>query len=342
MPYAFDATGVLPENKILNEVHNVLVGSPSFPYLIVPINAPFYKDRFALVSPSGETLIEGVHYYFTHYWPEGYDATGKELYGSISLTSLTGPSPTGMGDYKVNYQTIGEDPILGSYNHAGILADGITAMVLSQLLVTNWENAPEQFPSTVHKHPLMSGMEGMAQLYEKFDQIVDALTKTDPVIQVDDVEDLGAEFIEPVKDSLNEIILQITKPTLDGNEISDINTKLNYLLPYASLTGMTDLAYYDIPIARFFKIKVGKFTYDPIIQQGNIGGLPLEIAFPLAFPNQCMYASVVVGIDGSNQENHIVRWGKPTKSKIPQIHVEMPDNLFPTNIRYLTYFAFGL
>ncbi len=334
MPLPFDSTGVAPGNKIVNEQRTVIYSSGNEPYLIIPNFSPFYKDRFSVVDESGQTLVEGADYIFSHIWPDGKIVLNKDVFGSIALLNISTS-----GSFFLNYQSVGGNYPTGN----AINTEGFHALTLGQLSILDWQNTPLSFPATVHTHPLVTGFEGMQQIFAQLDAIKEALLYPMASMKMDDVEDLGAVFVTPVLDKLNQIILNITKPTLDGNEVSDINLKLNSLVQ-AWTPIAVDLDYYEIPLAKHFKIKIGKMVCDPAIAQGDPGGYPLEIVFPApAFPNQCLFAHVQVMIkDSVNSELHDVRWGNPLPDKIPYFYIDTPNNEYPTAPRLLTYIAIGI
>lgn len=331
MPKPFDASGYSPQNRIINELHQVQYAGETEPYIIIPDYAPFFKDRFSIVDSNGMVLQEGQDFIFTHIWSAGVETLGKELFGSIAFINVTGN-----GYFRLNYQTIG-----GTYPSGNAYAtEGFHELSVLALSTLDWENTPSTWPENIHTHPLLSGFDGMTQIYQKFDEIVQALQYPRNVIRLDDVEDLGDKFVEPTLDSLNQIINAMVKPILQQSVIDEISTKYNYLVPWNTMA--TNLNYYEFPIARFFTVKCGRFTYDPQITPGDPGGIPLNIEFPTPFVNQCIFAMVKVSISVTNNEHHVVEWNAPVKERIPNFTVVTPDSAFPNDIRTVVYFALGI
>jgi len=325
MPFAFDPTGFNPANKVSNEPKEVVFAGQDNPYLIIPANAPFYKEGFSIVDQNGYTLTEGVHYHFTHVWSDGVTVIGKQIFGGIALVSLTTS-----GVYRLNYQAVG-----GNYaSNSGVLTEGFQTLTLPELFLLDWKNTPSTFPNMLHTHPLLTGYEGMRQIFEKFDAIVKALETNQNVIQMDDVVDLGPQFIGPTLNALNEIIAILSGSTLDMGPINALTLKMNSLIPWATVD--PNLSSYDIPIAGFFKLKVGKIEFTPPTN-------PTSITFPAAFTERCLWAGVFVGVaDPEIIQDHLVTYSTPKKQGISHLSITQVDTDYPVAPRVITYIAIGL
>ena len=82
--YPFDHTALLPQNKISNELHTIQSANAIDCYLLRPDATPFYGRTMVVIDESGNTLIEGVDYYLTHYWLQASDHTGIDILGSVN------------------------------------------------------------------------------------------------------------------------------------------------------------------------------------------------------------------------------------------------------------------
>lgn len=331
MPLSFDPTGILPANKVINEEHTVLFAGDSNPYLILPVQGPFYKDGFSIVDENGITLREGEHFFFSHLWQDAITAIGKQIYGSVALIGLTVS-----GTYRVNCQYVG-----GSYPSGNAYAsEGFHALSTGQLFLLDWENTPDSFPHTNHTHPLVSGFEGMKMIHEDFRDLIEAINAPEGAIRLDDIEDLGSVFVNPVMMALNQIVSVLSGSTMELGQLAAIQLQLTKLIPWATVP--VDLSFYDVPLAGFFKVKTGKINYDPAILSGP-GSKPTAITFPVAFANQCLYCNIQVHMeDDTLVQEHKVVHSKPKKEGISTLQIEPISDAHPTGIRTITYWAIGL
>lgn len=328
MPLAFDPTGGLPANKIVNEVRTVNFSSVEDPYLLIPAAGPFYKDGFSLVSAAGITLEEGEHYVFTHYWPDATNSIGRQIHGSIALIS---PSINGL--VYMNYQALGGDyPSVG----ADITTEGFHTVSTSDLFLMGWRNVPTDFPSLPHTHPLNSGIAGMNQIYNLFAQLIEAVQAPEGLIQLDDIQDLDVALINPVVSALNSIVTLMSGSGQDLGTINALSLKLATLIPYPETGPDLLLNYYEIPVAGFFKIKFGKMVYDPATP-------PTTLDFPVAFTSKVLFADVKVHLtDVLLTQDFSVQHAIPTVDGISALTVTSVTDTNPTAERTLTYWAIGL
>lgn len=101
--YDFDPHGTSPDNKITGELQTLQTPGRDDYYFIIPQAAPFYVESFTIVDhATGRPYIEGRDFLFGHYFPEGSNATGKALAGSLRFLSR---DITGV--VRMTYQTIG-------------------------------------------------------------------------------------------------------------------------------------------------------------------------------------------------------------------------------------------
>jgi len=185
--YPFDPTGLLPSNKIDNELKTPGVGNGVDGYLIVPNATPFYEIGHSVVNSAGVTLVQGTDYILTHKWVDADTNTGRKVYGGILLLGTTA-----VGTVRLNYQTIG-----GTYvdNRANAIVDGL--FPLAGALTVDWTTAPTTFPSTPH-NLLLSGATGMTEVLAAIDRITVALNQPLPAINMADIQDLDVAFVNPL------------------------------------------------------------------------------------------------------------------------------------------------
>jgi hypothetical protein len=252
--YPLDLTGVSPANLVNNEIHTVAESQYRDYYFIVPIFSPFYIDNFSIsytFEGSTRALQENVDYSFALPYVAGVRATGKAMYGAITLHNLNMN-----GILSITYQTVGGDQLVDRY------------YVLSELAnkaynprITIWDvvtNAPDIFPPTPHYQDY-DQFYGQEEVVTALGQIRDALANysTNVVAQLDDV--LRAIGVNGLSDFLKlsggtltgSLYLKgdpvapteaATKNYIDSNFLSNItanNTLSNYVTN-ASLTDTLD------------------------------------------------------------------------------------------------------
>ncbi len=137
-----------------------------------------YKTIQGDISP----LVEGVDYYFTHYFLGATRSCGKAIYGSITFlnTSLRGTAT-------LQYQTLGGEWTVNSTQIAEILADQI-----NNPRTTTWEQVsgkPDIFPVIDHVWDLID-MVGMSDVKDSIDRLIDAIltaASSDMTAHINDV-----------------------------------------------------------------------------------------------------------------------------------------------------------
>ncbi|WP_257291938.1 tail fiber domain-containing protein [Endozoicomonas sp. ONNA1] len=144
--YDFDSTGLLPDNKIKDELHVLSVGNGSDYQFIIARAAPFFQNSIEVFHiPSQRTLTQGVDYILTHRYREASDEVGTGIYGSVTFLDKDLS-----GQVRLNYQTLGGEFVL---NEPLILSTVIGD--LSGHRVIDWAdiaNTPATFPPVYHKH----------------------------------------------------------------------------------------------------------------------------------------------------------------------------------------------
>ena len=169
--YAFDPTGRLPANKIVNE-QQIITGVNWRDYhFIVPKLAPFFEDsiriRYVDVTGTPRYLIKDVDWYPTHKFMDASLACAMPIWGSISFlnASLT-------GTVVIEYQTVGGVWVLDDQAIAEILGDR-----LHNPRITTWEEVtyrPIDFPVIDHEWNLVD-MVGMKEVTAVLGRIEDEL-----------------------------------------------------------------------------------------------------------------------------------------------------------------------
>ena len=214
--YDFDSTGFAPANLIPSEDFNVPPGNGSDCFVWIPNSAPFYKKGFVVVDPNGNLLDEGVDFNFVLYWEVGSDAVGKELFGGIQFID---PNAT-VGVYKGRYQTVGDVYV---DSPANAIQDGLKA--LNDPILLDWSTAPTTFPPTPHTEPL-SDLIGMQQVYDKMDEMTQALSALRQNISMDDIVDFGDD-VNPLVSKMDELITEVStrfdNSTLDQSVMDKVN-----------------------------------------------------------------------------------------------------------------------
>jgi len=170
--FPFDPTGVNPLNRVTNELQPLTgVGDRDY-YYVVPASGPFFAGtqqlRFKSIQGELRPLYEGIDYQLTHYFMGASRATGKPIYGSITLLNKQ-INGTLIFDA---YQSLGGEWTVDSNRIATILA---------QLTVdpraASWDNVagyPNIFPVIAHEWNLQD-LVGQAQMVQGIDRIVDAI-----------------------------------------------------------------------------------------------------------------------------------------------------------------------
>lgn len=167
--YAFDPTGVNPDNRVIDEVHTV--SSPGWMdfYFIVPRYAPFFRNSLTItLVETGTALVEGVDWLPSHRFISASRGTLQPIYGSISFLNKTLS-----GVIKVSYQTLGGDWVL---DETKILEIANNTNINPK--TTTWEqvlDVPDvAFPPIDHMWAI-DDMVGMSEVRQALDNIATAI-----------------------------------------------------------------------------------------------------------------------------------------------------------------------
>jgi hypothetical protein len=289
--YPFDHTASLPENKITNELHTIQSANAIDCYLLAPNATPFYGETMAVVDELGNTLDEGTDYYLTHYWAQASDHTGHPVYGSLVLTD-----PNRIGNFKLNYQTIGGEFVDAPYT---IITDGL--IVLSDIYGLNanvvWTTIPTSFPSNPHTAHLTS-LNGMTQILAELEKIIVAWRQPPAAISVSDIHGFNSEFITPVITQLANIAVAINSRVNYDSVLTTILNKLQVVCP--TLIFDSNLDVYNFNTSGNLKERIISFTY-------NSGNEPTVISLTPPFTSKCLWVDAkVYNINGSIEDNVVL------------------------------------
>ena len=320
--YSFDPTGTLPANKIVNEAHTITVGNGANNYVIVPDATPFHGDSLHMVDANGDLLEENVHYYLTHPYPAAQDATGKRIFGTITMISITAS-----GTFKMNYQTIGGAEV---DNRANAIQSGLQN--LNAVLLFEWSNAPGTFPATSHTHPL-SGLGGAQEVLDALFGIKEALEAPEGLIQMDDVQDLGAAFVQPLLLALSGIEAAVLSNLGLSNTMSEMLIKMARLHPITGINVMANN--FTASFGGFFHLKFGQIEYTPGAEPTNISWIASA-----SVETTCIASNISVKLadPGAGVQRHAVHASRANVDGIEDVLIEYIDAHGGTD-RVLEYWA---
>lgn len=149
--YPFDPTGVLETNKIFNEQHTTTESNFRDYYFIVPNFAPFFADTVVVnytYQGITRTLIKDIDYYCALMFVSATRATGKPVYGAITLNNLNA-----IGIISLTYNTVGGDWNVDQH----YVIEQIAEKAYNPRTVA-WEHvvgAPSNFPPIPHAWDLV-------------------------------------------------------------------------------------------------------------------------------------------------------------------------------------------
>ncbi len=175
MPYAFDPTGILPANLIVDELHTLTEVNDVTYRIIIPEFAPFYTNNLMVKYNDGvsDTILqEGVDYILCLPYLGASRSIGSMVYGGISF-NFSAPS----GTLKISYQTLGGEWIADPNYVYEILVN--TAY---NPRVTVWDvltNVQEIFPPINHDQ-LIDYVYDIGDVILKLQEIADAITNRAP------------------------------------------------------------------------------------------------------------------------------------------------------------------
>ena len=170
-PYLYDPTGILPANRISNELHHVAppvdLDRANF---IVPRAAPYFSNGLVIrtgASVLDPALIEGTDYIFTHHFVEASQHLNTPLYGSVMFLNRMY-----VGDVYLSYNTIGGAFTLDDYG----VVETLTRSLYNIRTVT-WDQllgVPVAFPTIPHPHDV-ADLTGMADVVVAIQNLVVAV-----------------------------------------------------------------------------------------------------------------------------------------------------------------------
>lgn len=322
--YAFDSTGLLPANRIPNELVDVTISNGINAYLIIPDSAPFYGDStFSIVNASGISLQPGIDFYFCLPWGPGTTFTGKSIFGGITL--LSGYA---VGVYRLNYQTVGGEYVTSELNtiQSGIIASN------SSYVNVDWSTAPTAFPP-IPESQILTGLTGMTQVFQGLERIATALETSSTGISVNDITDLNVNYIQTVITPFIELINTIV---INNNAFSELFTViLNSIMPFLTISTLPSNAqYYSIPFFNLtIKIDIQTFTLTtaPTAIVFNGGGFNTNCLFAIATTS---FQNITLPPSGDT-----VQLGAPNKSGV---NCQINFSSSTPGTRIVTCFSIGI
>lgn len=148
--YPLDTTGTAPSNLISDEIHSVQppadIKDASF---IVPRASPFFATKMEIWTgpkKTGNKLLEGRDYFFTHYFVAGSRYYGPTFYGGIAWLDQTFK-----GTVYLTYQVLGGEFTVNSTSEV----EYITNKLYPNLRVVTWDQikgVPSTLPPDAHYH----------------------------------------------------------------------------------------------------------------------------------------------------------------------------------------------
>ncbi len=269
MLYDFDETGLHPDNRITNEVHTLaVINSPSKNF-IVPKNAPFFAESMVVTdTTSGVTLIRGIDYEITHKFKEAFDTMNRNIYGSITILDVAR-----VGPFTLTYQTLGGDFVTTATQ---AIANGFD--LLSNLTNVLWENiasVPAVFPPVHHDH-VINDIDGVKEFLDEMQAIRSALENPYHLLHLDDVQDLGVKFIDPLLLKFDDLSAAF-RSRLYTNSLYFEQNSINGSLGEISLGAKSSGVWFDLPlevtVQQVGTYKVGWSKPEAFADTVNVGGL---------------------------------------------------------------------
>lgn len=193
----FDESGTLATN-LKTETHTVsAINGVNLNY-IVPEWAPFFKAGCSIFHvESGEYLVEGVDFIFSHYFQAAEDYIAKAVYGSITLLD-----PNITGTFKISLQSLGGDLVDATTQ---LIEDGMSTLIdLQTVLWDDLPDVPTTFPATEHNH-IVEDIEGATEVEAGLALIRQALVAQFTELSLADITDLQAEAIDPLLTALSNL-----------------------------------------------------------------------------------------------------------------------------------------
>lgn len=149
-PYAFDRTGTLPANKVIERRTLTNENRSDFNH-IIPYSAPFYSDTVVVKHVgTDETLVNGRDYYLVGTFLAGI--VNNINYKPVAY-AIVFDNPTVTGEFEITYQTMGGDASLDTRHYVELITNH-----MENPRTTDWEQIigrPVVFPP--EPHPLHIG-----------------------------------------------------------------------------------------------------------------------------------------------------------------------------------------
>lgn len=211
--FAFDPVGNLNANRIQNEPQTISAINGIDHNYIVPTNAPFYNQSLTVTDvTTGAQLYNGTDFYFAYDFIEASTKTGEAISGAIVFVD-----PNRNGSYLLSYQTLG-----GEYvdNATQAIANGLaSAAAVASLNWSDIANLPSGFPPTPHETTL-SNVVGVADVIAEIQNLGLVLNSPDRRITMSDIADIHPEYITPLLDGMNAIVIAIDTLASNNNVYS--------------------------------------------------------------------------------------------------------------------------
>ena len=100
--YEYDPSGQSPANIKRDERHTLTPLNDDNYHVIVPEQAPFYRDGFILVhEETNRVLVLGTDYIFTHRYSRFEEMIGSDPYGSVTILDKELSGPVVIESYQV-------------------------------------------------------------------------------------------------------------------------------------------------------------------------------------------------------------------------------------------------
>lgn len=164
--FEFDPTGVNPDNKIENEVHNFTHPSHR---LFIPAEGVFYTNDLVVKDQSGNTLQALTDYVAVVLHEVTYQV-GLEACCGLLIKNQAASSVS------ITYQAVG-----GEYGNVQTelqdLIDNTSPEIFSQVYWGQVVGKPVSFPPALHQHPL-GDITNWAPVLDALDQILKSIQHT--------------------------------------------------------------------------------------------------------------------------------------------------------------------
>ena len=209
-----DLSGIKPENKIINEIHQTTVGNFR---IIFPKFGAYFASTLVVKSVNTSTgakttLTKGQHYYPTEMLHKTTFQLGKEIQCAILITDNVLPNT-----FEIEYQALG-----GSDSpNRDILLDEVDRVVNRKDL-TDWNSIikPKEFPAAHHLQDA-ADLYGMEYIVNALERVKEAVLISDTAFhiqilqyqQIEAADAFYAEFNVAINDQIDIITAQCDSVT---------------------------------------------------------------------------------------------------------------------------------